>query len=150
MPRSYFITIVIAVMFITSCSPSVKFSLNRWDSKPAPPPLEQTHYHDYAPLETVTGVASYYADKFNGRLTSNGEIYDMYGLTAAHPTYPHGTIIRVTNLGNGKSVVVRINDRMPYRPDRIIDLSLGTAMELDMVEDGLAEVKLEILEWGEE
>lgn len=137
-------------MLLTSCSPSVKFSLNRWNSKPASPPLEQTRYRDYAPLETVTGVASFYADEFNGRLTSNGEIYDMYGFTAAHPTYPHGTIIRVTNLANNKSVVVRINDRMPYRPDRIIDLSLGTAMELDMVEDGLAEVKLEILEWGEE
>ena len=106
-------------------------------------------YNNLSVLETVTGVASYYGDKFNGRLTSNGETYDMYGLTAAHPSYPHNTIIRVTNLNNNKSVVIRVNDRMPKRPDRIIDLSLGTAQALDMVEAGLAKVKLEILKWGE-
>ena len=132
------------------CAPSQKFTKNRWgDVKPSKP-VEQTRYRNYSVVETVTGVASYYADKFHGRLTSNGEIYDMYGLTAAHPSYPHETIIRVTNLSNGKSVVVRVNDRMPYREDRIIDLSYGTAIELDMVEDGITEVKLEILEWGKE
>lgn len=105
-------------------------------------------YNNYSVLETVTGVASYYADKYHGRLTSNGEIYNMYGITAAHPTYPHNTIIRVTNLSNNKSTIIRINDRMPQHPDRIIDLSYGTALELDMVEAGIVEVRLEILEWG--
>lgn len=142
--------IVTAFSFLHfSCAPSQKFTKNRWgDVKPSKP-VEQTRYHNYSVLESVTGVASFYADKFHGRLTSNGEIYDMYGLTAAHPSYPHETIIRVTNLTNRKSVVVRINDRMPFRPDRIIDLSYGTAIELDMVEDGIVEVKLDILEWGE-
>lgn len=94
-------------------------------------------------------MASYYADKFHGRLTSNGEIYDMHGLTAASPTLPANTILRVTSLKNERSVIIRCNDHMPYRPDRIIDLSYGTALELDMINDGIAEVMLEILEWGE-
>ncbi len=100
-------------------------------------------------LETEVGVASFYADDFHGRLTFTEEVYDMYGLSAAHPSYPMNTIIRVTNLSNSKQVEIRINDRMPKHPDRIIDLSLGTAMELDMVEEGLAEVKIEVLKWGE-
>lgn len=140
-----------------ACSPSPRFTSK--DYAPAErgnnpsKALNTISYKNYSNneiLETVIGTASFYADKFNGRLTSNGEIYDMYGLTAAHCWYPHNTILRVTNLSNNKSVIIRINDRMPKHPDRIIDLSLGTAIELDMVEDGLAEVKLEILEWGKE
>ncbi|MBZ0179026.1 MAG: septal ring lytic transglycosylase RlpA family protein [Melioribacteraceae bacterium] len=103
---------------------------------------------DFQPLETVTGTASYYADEFNEKITYNGEVYDMNGLTAAHPTYPMETMIRVTNLLNNRSVILRINDRMPQYPDRIIDLSLGAAIELDMVEIGLAEVMIEVIEWG--
>jgi rare lipoprotein A len=72
----------------------------------------------------------------------------MNSISAAHPFFPMGTLVRVTNLSNNKSVVLKINDRMPYRPDRIIDLSLGAARELGFVEDGLAEVKVEVLEWG--
>lgn len=105
-------------------------------------------YKNVEALETVVGVASYYADEFNGNITYNGEVYDMYGLSAAHPSYQMGTIIRVTNLSNDKSIVIRINDKMPYRPDRIIDLSLGSAQELDMVNVGITEVKVEVLEWG--
>ena len=100
------------------------------------------------PLETVKGIASYYADKYHGKQTSNGEIYDMYGLTAAHKTYPFNTIVRVTNLSNGKSVKIRINDRMPDYNPRIIDLSYGAAIKLDMLTSGIAEVKLEVLKWG--
>jgi len=100
-------------------------------------------------LATEIGIASYYADKFNGKRTANGEIYNMYGLSAAHPTFPLGSLARVTNLKNGKSVIVKINDRMPKRPDRIIDLSLGAAKLLGMVKDGIARVKVEILKWGD-
>ncbi len=99
-------------------------------------------------LLTLEGVASYYADEFHGRLTSNGEMYDMHGLTAAHRTLPFGTKVRVTNLENGKSVVVRINDRGPFKEGRIIDLTLGAAKELDMIRNGTAKVRLEVLEWG--
>ena len=105
-------------------------------------------YKNFPVLDTVTGIASYYAQPFNGRHTGNGEIYDMYGLTAAHSTYPFDTIIRVTNLTNGKKTIIRINDRMPYNPTRIIDLSFGTAIKLDMLRDGIVKVKLEILRWG--
>lgn len=100
-------------------------------------------------LATETGIASYYAEPFHGRKTANGQIYDMYALTAAHPTFPLGTIAKVTNLKNGKSVILTINDRMPKHPQRIVDLSLGVAKKLDMVNDGLARVRIDILKWGD-
>lgn len=94
---------------------------------------------------TDTGVASYYADKFHGRITANGETFDMYALTAAHRTLPFGTKLKVTSLANNRSVLVRINDRGPFVKGRVIDLSLGAAKELQMVQSGLAEVKLEVV-----
>jgi rare lipoprotein A len=100
-------------------------------------------------LLTLEGVASYYADEFHGRQTSNGEIYDMNELTAAHRTFPFGTKVRITNLENRRTVVVRINDRGPFHEGRMIDLSLGAAKELDLIRTGTARVKLEVLEWGD-
>jgi rare lipoprotein A len=100
-------------------------------------------------LLTLEGVASYYSDEFHGKQTSNGEIYDMNGLTAAHRTFPFGTKVRITNLENSKSVVVRVNDRGPFHEGRIIDLSLGAAKELDLVKTGTARVRIEVLEWGD-
>lgn len=99
-------------------------------------------------LEKVTGVASFYSEKFNGRKTANGEIYDMNDLTAAHETYPFNTIVRVVNLKNNKSVLLRINDRKPDLNGRIIDVSLKAAQELDMVTNGIAHVQVEVIEWG--
>lgn len=96
-------------------------------------------------LALSTGTASYYADEFHGKRTANGEIYDMHKLTAAHPELPFGTLVKVTNQKNNKSVVVRINDRMPNFKNRIIDLSYGAAKYLDMINDGIIEVKLEII-----
>lgn len=100
-------------------------------------------------LLTLEGVASYYADAFHGKLTSNGETFDMNALTAAHRTFPFGTKVRVTNLGNGKTVVVRVNDRGPFVDGRIIDLSLGAAKVIDLVQTGTGRVRLEVLEWGD-
>ncbi len=91
------------------------------------------------------GIASWYGKKFHGRKTSNGEIYNMYTFTAAHKKIPFGTIVKVTNINNGKSVKVRINDRGPYKKGRIIDLSYKAAKEIDMVNDGVVDVKLEIM-----
>ncbi|HCK09681.1 MAG: septal ring lytic transglycosylase RlpA family lipoprotein [Gemmatimonadetes bacterium] len=91
------------------------------------------------------GKASYYAHKFHGRQTANGEIFDMYGLSAAHRELPLGTVIRVTHLGNGRSLKLRVNDRGPFVPGRILDLSLGAAQKLDMVEEGVAEVRIDII-----
>jgi len=91
------------------------------------------------------GTASYYADEFNGRKTSNGEIYDMNALTAAHQTLPFNTRVKVTNLSNGRSVVVRINDRGPFKDQRIIDLSLEAAKSIGMIGPGTARVRIEVL-----
>jgi rare lipoprotein A len=96
----------------------------------------------------LQGIASYYADEFNGRTTSNGEVFDMHKLTAAHRTLPFGTVVRVTNTQNGRSVVVRINDRGPFKDDRVIDLSLEGARQIGMIANGTAPVTLEIVDFG--
>lgn len=93
-----------------------------------------------------TGDASWYGTKFHGRLTANGEVYDMYGMTAAHKTLPIPSYVRVTNQRNGKSVVVRINDRGPFHGDRIIDLTYTAAKKLGFVNQGTAPVEIEYLE----
>jgi len=91
------------------------------------------------------GIASWYGGKYHGRTTANGERYDMHELTAAHPSLPFGTLVRVTHLGNGRVVEVRINDRGPFVKGRIIDLSRAAARELDMLREGVARVKIEVL-----
>ena len=95
------------------------------------------------------GIASYYADQFHGRRTANGEIFDMHALTAAHRTLPFNTRVRVTNLDNGRAVVVRINDRGPFVKGRIIDLSYEAARVVGMIGPGTARVRLEVLEMGD-
>jgi rare lipoprotein A len=91
------------------------------------------------------GNASWYGAPFNGRRASNGEIYDMYKFTAAHRTLPFDTMVRVTNLNNGKSTTVRITDRGPFVENRIIDLSLAAAREIELVGPGVAPVRVEVL-----
>ena len=90
------------------------------------------------------GIASWYGPKFHGRQTANGEVYDMHGLTAAHRSLPFGTWVEVTNLDNGRRVLVRINDRGPFIRGRVLDVSFGAAQELDMVRAGLARVEMRI------
>jgi rare lipoprotein A len=94
---------------------------------------------------TEEGKASWYGEPFNGRHSSNGEIYDMYKLTAAHRTMPFETMVRVTNLNNGKSTTVRITDRGPFVDNRIIDLSLAAAREIESTGPGVVPVRLEVL-----
>ena len=91
------------------------------------------------------GTASWYGSYFQGRATASGEPYDMYDLTAAHPTLPLGSWVRVTNLRNGRAVVVRINDRGPVVPGRIIDLSYNTARVLRFSSEGLQRVRLDVV-----
>jgi rare lipoprotein A len=93
-----------------------------------------------------TGIASWYGTKFHGRLTSNGEIYNMYGMTAAHKTLPIPCYARVTNVENGSSVVVRINDRGPFHGARLIDLSYVAAMKLGYADKGTANVLIEVID----
>ena len=101
----------------------------------------------YVPAENpryrAEGVASWYGRDFHGRLTANGEVYDMHSISAAHTTLPLPSYVRVTNLDNGRSVVVRVNDRGPYHRNRVIDLSIGTAKALDFYSRGLARVRVE-------
>lgn len=94
---------------------------------------------------TERGTASWYGKDFHGRKTANGEIYDMYKLTAAHKTLPLGVYARVTNLENGKEIKVKVNDRGPFIRGRFLDLSYGAAKELGMVEAGVGRVELEII-----
>lgn len=91
------------------------------------------------------GVASFYGEKWNGRRTANGEIFNTYELTAAHKTLPFGTKVRVTNEANGKSVVVRINDRGPFVKGRIIDMSKSSFAQIASLSAGVADVEIEVV-----
>jgi rare lipoprotein A len=94
------------------------------------------------------GLASYYSDEFQGRKTSNGEIFDNAKLTGAHRTFPFGTVVKVTNLATEQAVEVRINDRGPVKPERVIDLTRAAAQRIGIERAGLGRVRVEVLEWG--
>jgi rare lipoprotein A len=100
------------------------------ETKPAPTPRAEV------------GIASWYGKKFHGRRTASGERYDMYAMTAAHPTLPFGSVVSVTRLDTGRKVTVRINDRGPFVKGRIIDLSYAAAKKLGIVERGIARVSV--------
>lgn len=140
-PKYYLGFILVSLIFY-NCSSTTRYSRTN-DS-----PDNDTRIKNPNVLEVETGTASYYADEFDGKKTANGEIYDMNSLSAAHPTYPFNTLVKVTNLSNQKSVEVRINDRMPQFKGRILDLSLAAANKIEMVNAGIQEVKVEVLEWG--
>lgn len=143
--------------FLISCAPTLRYAKESKTVVPSPSAAENSgktnpvrNYRRVDVIESSVETASYYADDFNGKKTANGEIFDMNDLTAAHISYPFNTICRVTNLKNQKSVIVRINDRKPNTNNRAIDLSLGAAKEIDMLNNGLTEVRVDIIEWGEE
>lgn len=103
---------------------------------------------DYVPMRAITpyratGIASWYGRRYHGKKTSSGEPYDMYGMTAAHPTLPIPSYVRVTHVTNGRSVIVRVNDRGPFHEDRLIDLSYTAAWKLGFVEKGSTRVEVE-------
>jgi len=98
------------------------------------------------PLRVWKGTASWYGSRFHGRRTANGETYDMFAYTAAHPTLPFGSLVRLVNPRTGRSQLVRINDRGPFVDDREIDVSYGVARRLGITEKGLARVRIELLE----
>ena len=123
----FVIFLFLFVLLLNSCAPARKG-----------PEVFYPHY-------TETGIASWYGEDFHGRPTASGVIYDMYGLTAAHKTLPLQTMVHVTNLNNGKSVDVKINDRGPFVEGRIIDLSYGAAKVIGMLEAGVSKVSMEII-----
>jgi rare lipoprotein A len=100
------------------------------------------------PIATETGLASWYGPPYHNRRGSNGEIYNMHAMTAAHRTYPLGSIVRVTNVKTGHSALVRITDRGPFIPGRVLDLSLAAARKVDVWQPGVAQVKVELLQSG--
>ena len=105
---------------------------------------------EYVPMTSLQpfrqrGPASWYGKRYHGSKTSSGEIYDMYAMTAAHPTLPIPSYVRVTNVANGRSVVVRINDRGPFRSARVIDVSYAAAHRLGFVQAGQAQVDIEAI-----
>jgi len=103
------------------------------------------HFSAFAQTEASSGMASYYSNEFQGRKTASGKKYDKNKLTAAHRTYPFGTKLKVTNIANGKSIVVTVNDRGPYSQHRLIDLSYIAAKRIDMIKQGVVEVHIEVV-----
>ncbi len=101
---------------------------------------------DHAEGFRQRGIASWYGKKFHGRKTSSGEVYDMYQMTAAHKELPLPSYVRVTNVSNGRQVIVRVNDRGPFHDNRIIDLSYSAALKLDIVKNGTALVDIEVVD----
>jgi rare lipoprotein A len=108
-------------------------------------PAELNIPADTKPLKVETGIASWYGAPYHNRRGSNGEIYDMHAMTAAHRTLPLGSVVRVTNPANDKSVIVRITDRGPFIAGRIIDLSQAAAKQIGLIQRGTAEVRVELL-----
>jgi len=134
-----FLLLSLAVLFISSCG------ITRKSSAP-----DRPDYSDFSPGAVIeSGVASWYGPNFHGKLTANGETYNMDGLTAAHRSLPFNTVVQVHNKGNGKTVIVRINDRGPYAKNRIIDLSRKAAREIEMIDAGTANVEIFLVEEGD-
>lgn len=102
----------------------------------------------YAIPHGATGMASWYGPGFHGRFTASGERFDMNRVSAAHKTLPFGTVVRVVNLNNNRTLEVRINDRGPFVKNRVIDLSKEAARQLDMIRAGVVPVRLEVLQYG--
>lgn len=132
---------------LIGCATSPRYTRGRKAVRPSAHTKKQTQTYSKksASKKTIVGIASYYGPGFHGKKTANGERFNMYELTAAHKTLPFNTRVRVTNLNNKKSVIVRINDRGPYKKGRIIDLSKGAAQKIGLIQTGTAKVKVEIL-----
>ena len=99
--------------------------------------------------KVMTGISSFYAEDFHGKLPANGEVYDMYGVTAAHKKLPLNTVAKITNTDNGKSLILRITDRGPFVKGRILDCSYGAAKNLGFFAQGPTKVRIELIEVGD-
>ena len=133
-PQSYFLVIIaVSVAILVSGCASL------------PAPASTPAIYESKPLTVETGKASFYGGRWIGRLTANGEHYHAGDCTAAHKKLPFNTMVRVTNLKNGKSVIVRINNRGPYAKGRILDLSIVAAKKIEMIGDGIIPVRAEVL-----
>ncbi len=155
----------LGAMMLAACTGSVPIPDGSWDDAPdAVPKVEPKSKFGNPPFYIVAGrrydvlassrgfvergIASWYGPKFHGRRASSGEIYDMYAMTAAHPSLPLPTYVQVTNLENGRKAIVRVNDRGPFHDGRVIDLSYAAARKLGVLERGTAMVEVRALEPG--
>lgn len=137
-----YITSLALIIFLVSCSSTVRFTSAGAKGSKA---VERTSSSDVDFTgKTFRGKASFYANKFHGKRTANGETYNKHELTAAHRSLPFNTVVKVTNLRNNKSVIVRINDRGPFISGRIIDLSYAAAKELEMLSSGVVDVIVQV------
>ena len=152
------LSLVLVLIFFFECTPSPRYkATSSKQSKGKSPnkivftkPSKKIPKYDKS-KKTIKGISSFYGlnDGFHGKLTANGELFDMNAKTAAHKTLPLGSLVRVTNLENDKSVTVRINDRGPYVQGRILDCSYGVARDLGFVEKGTASVRIDVIEFGD-
>ena len=138
----YRILCFIMILAVSGCTSSPRYASKGYSKK-----TKQTKKTNHKKQQI--GISSYYGTQFHGKLTANGEVFDMYGVTAAHKTLPLGTVARITNLENDKSIILRINDRGPYVGGRILDCSYGAALKLDFVGNGTAKVKIDVIEFGD-
>ena len=145
---------IILAFLVYGCSSSPRYAIG--SNSPSPRSKPSRKANSSKPdkkrpnhRKIMNGVSSFYAEDFHGKLTANGEVYDMYGVTAAHKTLPLNTVCRVTNVENNKSLILRINDRGPYIAGRILDYSYGAAKKLDFINQGTTKVKIEVIEWGD-
>lgn len=169
------VPVLISLLLGSGCSSTGRYS-QRYDSAPSQPPSNISQadaipvYEPYNPANsrsyrigdkryhplqsglgyTAVGEASWYGEKFHGHLTANGEIYDMYQMSAAHKTLPIPCYARVTNTANNRTIVVRINDRGPFHGDRLLDLSYAAALKLDMVDTGTAPITMAVIHVDQE
>ena len=152
--------LIVLIFLLTACGPSTPTYRVKVLDTPSQPDLHPTQRpytvndREYRPIVDAQGyneegLASWYGKDFHGRKTSNGETYDMYAMTAAHKILPMNVFLKVTNLGNGRSAVVRVNDRGPFVKSRIIDLSYSAAKQLGVVGPGTAPVRIEALGYRE-
>jgi len=160
-----YLILLFVFLFFSSCVVSPRYSSNgnektskkdSWTNNSS-----QTSYSKKSPSNKssnkkfnikdheLKGVSSWYGPNFHGKRTANGEVFDQYGVTAAHKTLPLGTVVRVINLDNDKSIILRITDRGPFVGDRILDCSFGAAKKLGFDTLGTTNVKIEIIEVGD-
>ncbi len=132
---------LLAAGLLAGCAIAPRYTRETATERSVPPRIKQPIYQ----TDGEEGRASFYAHDFHGHKTANGEIYDMYDLTCAHPTLPFNTILLVTNLENRQKVKVRVNDRGPFVQDRIVDLSLGAAKKIGLEQTGTAIVRLQVV-----
>jgi rare lipoprotein A len=155
-PRTLVLFLVASAMFLTACghkqrpriatAPPPPPATSPRDSAPIPPAPPIRVPRNAKPIYVETGMASWYGPPYHNRKGANGEVYDMNAATAAHRTIPLNSIVRVTNVATGRSVLVRITDRGPFIEGRILDLSLAAAKEIDVWRPGVAKVRVEVLE----